>query len=175
MSITFEVSETPAPIWRMDNVTAAEAFRARLGAQVEASAANLDGLVAADVHPFVNAAHLAFDEHYALTLSPDDVWLCIAQGFAHHVELTAEQLRDRFVRHQGKAEIEVRRDEFVKGSPDNDWPGAFDEFSDAIAKHIGKQRDLVVAGFSTTGPVEKAASEVVLMSAMRAYFEFRGS
>ncbi|WP_441290726.1 DUF4419 domain-containing protein [Sorangium sp. KYC3313] len=31
-------------------------------------------------------------------LSPDAVWLCLAQGFAHHVALNAEALRGRFVR-----------------------------------------------------------------------------
>ncbi len=121
---------------------------------------------------FVATAHVAFDQHLPLVLSPDDIWLCIAQGFGTHVNENAERLRGRFVRHESKARIEVRRDEFVKGAPDNDWQGVFSEFSDKIAEHIGKKRDLVVADFSTTGPVERAASEVVLMSAMQAYFEY---
>jgi hypothetical protein len=52
-------------------------------------------------HPLIEAVHTAFAEHYPLTLSPDDVWLCLAQGFALHVEANAEGLRSRFVRHQG--------------------------------------------------------------------------
>src|SRR5262249_45351501 len=98
--------------------------------------------------------------------------LCIAQGFAHHIDLHHDELRGRFVRHEGQATIVVIRDEFVRGQATNDWPGVFGEFSEAIARHIGKQRDLVVADFSTTSGIEKAASEVVLMSAMRHYFEF---
>jgi hypothetical protein len=174
MSVTFEVSEVPKPAAaaRKRTIAALDAIRARLGSSAEASAANLEGLVEAKVHPFVQAAHLAFADHVALSISPDDVWLCIAQAFAHHVDTHAEELRDRFVKHAGKAEIVVIRDEFVKGSPDNAWPGVFGEFSNAIAKHIGKQRDLVVASFSTTGPIERAASEVVLMSAMRQYFKY---
>jgi hypothetical protein len=127
------------------------------------------------VHPFVEAVHLAYGGHFPLVLSPDDVWLCIAQGFGIHVNQNAEALRERFVRHQGKAVIRVRRDDFVKGSPSNDWQGAFAEFSDRIADYIGKKRDLVVADFSTTGPIERAASEVVLMSAMQKYFDYRMS
>jgi hypothetical protein len=174
MSVTFEVSEVPKPepSARNRTVAAIDAIRKRLGSSAEASAANLAGLVAAKVHPFVQAAHFAFEDHVELSISPDDVWLCIAQAFAHHVDTHAEELRDRFVKHAGKAEIVVIRDEFVRGSPDNDWPGVFGEFSAVIAEHIGKQRDLVVANFSTTGPVEKAASEVVLMSAMQQYFEY---
>jgi len=63
----------------------------------------------------------------------------------------------------------------VKGSPHNDWLGCFAEWSDAIAAHIGKKRDLVVAAFSTTGPIERAASEIVLMSAMKNYFQFHAA
>lgn len=124
------------------------------------------------MHGFVATLRAAFDHHLPLALSPDDVWLCIAQGFAAHVNANAEALRDRFVRHPGTATITVRRDEFRKGAPDNPWPTVFAEFSDQIAAHIGRKRDLVVADYSTTGPVERAASEVVLLDAMRSYFEY---
>lgn len=122
---------------------------------------------------FVAALDVAFNRHVPLTLSPDDVWLCVAQGFAHHVSLHAEALRARFVRHEGKAALSVRRDDFRKGYPDNPWPEAFAAFSDQISAHVGKKRDLVVADFSTTGPVERAASEVVLLDAVRSYFDYQ--
>src|SRR5437773_1977529 len=134
MAATFEVSDVePATRTRHKCVDIHTAIRSRLETPFEAGAANVGDLIKAGIHGFVYAAHLAFDEHYELVLSPDDVWLCIAQGFAQHVEQNAEQLRDRFVRHEGKEQIVVVRDEFVKGSPSNDWPGVFGEFSDAIA------------------------------------------
>ena len=172
--VTFEVSQVDLSAQALPAAPLAASLHHRFGITPEASGANLDHLVwpRQSSHPLIDAVHVAFAEHYPLTLSPDDVWLCIAQGFALHVEANAEALRSRLVRHQGKLEIGVRRDEFVKGSPDNDWQGCFGEFSDAIAEHIGKKRDLVVASFSTTGPVERAASEIVLMSAMKSYFDF---
>lgn len=172
MASTFEVSDVDAGRKQIETTGAKKAFAKRTGAGTEASSANQARLAGGVIHPFVEAAHVAFDEHLPLVLSPDDVWLCIAQAFAHHVDQNAEALRGRFVRHEGKADIIVIRDEFRKGAPDNDWPGVFGEFSDAIAKHVGKQRDLVVADFSTTGPVERAASEVVLMAAMKNYFKY---
>jgi hypothetical protein len=126
-------------------------------------------------NPFIATVHAAFDTHRPLVISPDDVWLCIAQGFANHVNANAETLRKQFVAHEGQKLIEVFRDEFVKGEPTNDWQGVFSEFSDKIAGYVGKKRDLVVADFSTTGPVQKAASEIVLMDAMQAYFSYRVS
>lgn len=144
---------------------------------VEASGANQEHLVRAPgfrvaAHALIEAVHTAFAEHYPLVLTPDDVWLCLAQGFGMHVEANARALRSRFVRHEGKLDLVVRRDGFVKGSSDNDWQSCFAEWSDAIAAHIGKKRDLVIASFSTTGPIERAASELVLMSAVKNYFGF---
>lgn len=124
-------------------------------------------------HPIVAAVHLAFNDHRPLALSPDAIWLMIAQGFANHVNANSEQLRRRFVRHAGKLVINVRRDDFRKGSPENPWPEVFSEFSAAIRSHIGATtHDLLVPRFSTTGPVEKAASEIVLLDAMQSYFSY---
>ncbi|MCW1922859.1 DUF4419 domain-containing protein [Luteolibacter arcticus] len=123
-------------------------------------------------HGFLLAAHRAFMDHRPLVLSPDDVWVCIAQGFAIHVDQIAETLRRRLVPHEGQAKIIVIRNEFRRGSPDNDWQGCFREFSDEIGSYLGSTRDLITAGFSTTGAIEKAASEIVLMAAMRHYFDY---
>jgi hypothetical protein len=143
-----------------------------LGRAPEASAA--PGPLAAGIrhNGFLSAARAAFDAHYPLVLSPDAVWLAVAQGFARHVEANAEALRPRLVRHAGRPVIAIRRDDLVKGSPDNAWPEVFGAFSDALAAHLGKARDLLVCDFSTTGPVERAASEIVLMDVVRPYFRY---
>jgi hypothetical protein len=52
------------------------------------------------VHPLLGAIHVAFAEHRLLVLSPDVVWLTILAGVTQHVRLSAERLRDRFVRHR---------------------------------------------------------------------------
>ena len=129
--------------------------------------------VDSDINSFVSAVHMAFDQHYPLVLSPDAVWMCIAQGFANHVNQNAEKLRHLFVEHEGKKEIKVRRDYFVKGSPTNPWPEVFEEFSQQIRKHVGdKTHDLITPEFTTTGAVERAAAQVVLMNTFKAYFKY---
>src|SRR5262249_19608927 len=82
-----------------------------------------------------------------------------------------EELRPRLVRHEGRARIDVIRDDFVKGSPENPWPEVFAEFSARVRDHVGPALDLFLPDFSTTGPVERAAAEVVLLEAMRSYFQ----
>ena len=122
------------------------------------------------IHPFVASVNAAFCDHRPLILSPDMFWLLIAQGFARHVNNNSEEFRGRFVKHLKKKAIVVRRDEFYKGSPENDWSGVFSKFSTNIQQHIGEENHAnIVVSFSTTGPVEKAANEVVLMDVMKKY------
>ncbi len=101
------------------------------------------------------------------------IWLLIAQGFAQHVKSDAESLRGRFVSHQGRELITVRRDEFIRGFAGNDREGVFSEFSDKIRGYVGPRvHGSVVPHFSTTSIVETAAFEVTLMDAMQKYFEY---
>jgi hypothetical protein len=124
-----------------------------------------------NTHPLVQMAHKAFYEHRPIVLSPDAIWFCLAQGFAHHVNRNVERLRNRFVKHEGKVLLVVERPDFSLGQP-NPWPDVFEAFSEQLAWQLGKLRDLVVSDFSTTGPVERAASEVALMDAFQGYFEY---
>jgi hypothetical protein len=122
-------------------------------------------------HALLAAANKAFYRHYPLRLTPDAVWLTLARGFALHVNLQAEELRHRFVRHSGKEKLVVERRDFIPGQP-NPWPEVFTAFSDQIASRVGRLRDFVVCDFSTTGPTERAASELMVMETFQAYFEY---
>lgn len=133
------------------------------------------GELVADVHchPVVAATHLAFKDHRPLTLSPDILWLLVAQGFANHVNAKSEKLRPTLVQHSGNVGIEVRRDDFIKGSPENPWPEVFDEFSRRIREHIGATtHELLLPNFSTTGSTERAAAQVVLLDALQSFFTY---
>jgi hypothetical protein len=124
------------------------------------------------IHPLLGAVHYAFAEHRPLVLSPDAVWLTIAQGVAQHVRLNTEALRPRLVRHTGKRTLEVERET----PPDSaaDWADIVSEFRAAVAGAIGAGRArLLTCDFSTTTEVERVASEIVLLDAMSPYFDFR--
>lgn len=171
MPITFPVSDVTRA--REPLRMHADPPRELLGRPVEAwGSSGATTLFPAQRNGLLEAVHWAFASHYPLVLTPDTVWLAIAQGFATHIRENAERFRQKFVRHEGRATISVRRDDFIKGAAENPWPEAFSAFSDAIAEHIGRQRDLVVCDFSTTGPCERAASEIVLMDAMQNYFAY---
>jgi len=99
------------------------------------------------------------------------IWLLIVQGFANHVNVHSEAMRSHFVDFQGKKKLEIRRDKFIKGNPNNDWQGVFESFSEKIAENTGEELvELVSGNFSTTGMVEKAAFQITLMESMKSYF-----
>jgi Domain of unknown function (DUF4419) len=126
----------------------------------------------APFHGFVTAVHAAFNDHRPLVLTPDAVWLAIAQGFAAHVAAHAETLRSRVVSHAMREVVKVRRDDFVKGSPENPWPEMFAAFASEVAARTGELHGLVVADFSTTDATARAASEITLLSAAQPYFAY---
>lgn len=141
--------------------------------KIEALAASQGRLVETSFHPFMEAIHTAYAQHYGVTISPDMIWLLITQGFALHVNQNAEELRDRFVDFDGKKKLHLQRNNFTKGSELNDWPGAFAEFSQQIEANTGPELlDLVTGNFSTTTPVETTAFQVTLMDAMKSYFAY---
>jgi hypothetical protein len=124
---------------------------------------------------FIDALNTAYNSHLGIVLSPDDVWLLISQGVATHINMNAEALRTLFVSHEGKLVLEVNLDTFRRGQQ-NDWPGAFKILGDKIQAKVGPTKtNMLLGGFSTTGPVENAVSHLVLMSAMQSYFEYMGS
>jgi hypothetical protein len=120
-------------------------------------------------HPLIEAVHTAFSEHRPLVLSPDAVWLVIAQGFSSHVKENAEALRASFVRHEGKKELVVRASSFTRVG-----------FAEAIAEISAQIRqgtpavihDALICNFSTTTPDVRTASEIVLMDTFSRYFTF---
>ncbi len=121
----------------------------------------------------MDATHYAYSIHMPLVLSPDSLWLTISQGVARHVTLNAEALRPQFVIHEGKKELTIERNQFVKGSPDNDWPGCFEEFSHLIRQNtVAKTYERLICDFSTTGFLEKAISNLTLMDTMSGYFTY---
>ncbi len=114
----------------------------------------------------------AYAEHRPIVLSPDIVWMLIGQGFSHYVNENAEQLRDLLVSHQGKKELTVETEENLL-LPDADWEPSLDLFFQQIVENSkGDVANMMVANFTTTGKVERMASQILLMDVMKSYFEY---
>jgi len=142
-----------------------------------------DKLVAVGGNGFLVACVTAFAQHLPLELSPDHIWSLISYAFAKNVDENAEELRENFVQYEGKKRLEVvtpdsfqmsQNNDPDTGASANDWQTyVFPDFSRQIKGYIGESTHSLVAGkFSTTTAVSNAASEIVLMSAMKNYFSY---
>eukprot|EP01084_Bolivina_argentea_P012505 23410_1 len=123
---------------------------------------------------FVSALHAAFMEHLPFQIRPDDIWIILAQGIAAHITKNAEKLREKFVDFDDKVEIVVRDDSLSIGKEDNDWSNVLNQFEAGCRKLSNDNVvDLITSKFSTTTPVSKAASQLVLFKALSEYISFR--
>ena len=174
-SVSFAVADVKISTNRYPTARAEQVIK-RVITHAEASACACDRLVSFNdghANPFVQATFPAFAEHKGLVFSPDMIWLLIAQGFAEHVDKNAETLRSKLVTHSGKITLDVRRDDFVKGSADNPWDEVALDFSRQIAQHTEPELySWLVPRFSTTHGIEQMAFNVTLMDAMGAYFSY---
>ncbi len=124
-----------------------------------------------DTHPLLAAVHFAFVGHRPLLLSPDAIWLTIASGFAHHVQIHSEALRPRLVRHTGRRLLEIQA--LTEPTTPEDWATIVHAFRGAIAEDLGQGvARLLTCDFSTTTLADRCASEIVLMDAVASYYDF---
>ena len=132
-----------------------------------------DSIVHFGYHSFFNGMYQAYADHRPFVLSPDMIWLLVSQGFARHVSANPEKLRHHFVDFSGKVSLVVVTDEITLDNPNSPWEKVFPQFTEQIAKYTGSEIiNLLSSDFTTTTSVEKVASEITIMEAMKPYFEF---
>lgn len=169
---SFTVSPVDAELAPIESAEASSAFADRGFASIEACYRPTRRLVRGiGAHGLLATVQECFASHRPLVLAPDHVWLCVAQAVGQHVLENAEELRERFVAHEGQRHLDVRRDDFVPGG-DNDWPAALQTFSDALREILGDDHALFVNESSTTTIVERSASQIVMMGALQRYFTY---
>ena len=134
-----------------------------------------DSLIFFGTNSFFKGMINAYASHRAVVLSPDVIWLLICQGFAAHVNLNSEQLRDKIVYHQGKKTLEVESPKHLLYETNEvDWESIFNIFEKQIKSNTKNRiADIITADFSTTGITERIASQITLMESVKKYFEYK--
>lgn len=169
MAITFEVDKVAPAQHRPATEAWGDVAVPHLASGLPAE---LPVLHIGEIHPLLAAVHYAFAEHRPLVLSPDAVWLTIAAGVAQHVRLHGKMLRQHLVRHEGKKalEVEVRR---VPATAE-EWAQLVEHFADQLGAEATQMAKLLACNFSTSGPIERVAGDLVLMDAVSPFFDFVG-
>ena len=131
-----------------------------------------DSLVSFGPNSFFNGMYHAYADHRPFVLSPDMIWLLISQGFARHINANQESMRNNLVDFSGKLSLIVRADKKLE-DPTFSWEEIFPQFTKQISEHVGNHlTELLTCNFSTTTSLEKVASEITIMEAVKPYFEF---
>ncbi|KDQ09113.1 hypothetical protein BOTBODRAFT_58894 [Botryobasidium botryosum FD-172 SS1] len=134
---------------------------------------SLEGLdlssLQASKHGFVGAAIHAYNEHHNLSIRPDDVWIAILSQFNFYVNAHAEELRDRFVPHEGKKPL------VVHGSGTRhtaDYAGLSQQMADLIHENLVDKslHEWILPDFTTTTPKDKTICAVTMMATLKNYF-----
>ncbi len=100
-SITFDVEDVKPASTPLETAPFSS-FASNFNPHIEASSHQNEELVDFGSHAFLNALHRAYAEHRPFVLSPDMIWLLIAQGFSQHVNANARELRHLFGDFEGK-------------------------------------------------------------------------
>jgi len=128
---------------------------------------------------FFDAFFLAYALHGEVVLSPDDVWLQINNCFVTYVNQNPEKLRNKIVSFKDKKDLVVLYDEQDPNFQNFRhksfrWDVIVNNFSTLIQKNtLEKLPELIECNYSTTGAIEKIASQVSLMHTCEKYFNYR--
>jgi hypothetical protein len=125
------------------------------------------------IHPMIGALHYGFAHHRPVSISPDMMWMMILQGFAEHISFNIDSLSPLLFKDTSKVNIEIRRDEFIRGSAENDWSTVFPEFSEEISNQtLPNVHPLFSQSFSTTNTNISACYTITMMDAFSEKFNF---
>ncbi|KAH7114257.1 hypothetical protein B0J11DRAFT_594770 [Dendryphion nanum] len=121
---------------------------------------------------FVNGAIRAFQQDLHLKIRPDDVWLSILTQFSFYVNAHVEELREKFVAHEGKKELVIVKEaSSLKTAQVDDMAR---DFTRCMEEQLvdPELRNWIIAEFSTTTPNDVAVASMVMMSTLKGYFDY---
>ncbi|TSE04121.1 DUF4419 domain-containing protein [Aquimarina algiphila] len=122
---------------------------------------------------FLETVQLAYDSHRPLVLSPDIIWLAIAQGFSCHVNENFKTLEDKIFVTDKPDKIKCREDSLSKGA--KHWGKLVSSLSNETKKYTQKNLyKAMVPNFSTTTSLETTSFEVTLLESFEQAFEYVG-
>jgi hypothetical protein len=121
---------------------------------------------------FVDTVLKSYNQHRALIIRPDDVWLAILTQFNFFVNANAEVLRSQFVTHKGRKQLTVK----ARG---NRYTVDFGHMASTMTKEIEKNvvdpalRAWILPDFTTTTTNDTIVCSIIMMATMDKYFSYK--
>ncbi|KAF5371829.1 hypothetical protein D9615_009572 [Tricholomella constricta] len=121
---------------------------------------------------FVLGALEAYNYHHNLLIRPDDVWIAILSQLNIYINAHAEDLRDKFVAHEGKKELLVRS---YAGTIENvDFGDLAVQMTGQLKANVKDESLIpwVLPNFSTTTANDTVVCSILIMSTLKQYFKY---
>lgn len=120
---------------------------------------------------FVQAVYRAYSDHHHLVLRPEDVWFSILTQLSFFMNKNAEDLRSKFVAHQGPKKVDIRSDDIWENT---DFGDLVRQMTDQMQKHIidPDLRAWIMPTFSTSTEKDRTIAAILMMAATKKYFDF---
>ncbi|KAI0104681.1 hypothetical protein GGR51DRAFT_549431 [Nemania sp. FL0031] len=126
----------------------------------------------ANANGFVQTIVDAYNRHHHVVIRPDDIWLNIMVQFSSYVGAHAEELREKFVAHEGQEELRIISDATSRFGVD--YEDFVTKISDLIEEKIvdPELRAWIAPTFSTTTPKDTIISSLIMMGTLKFYFKY---
>ncbi len=116
---------------------------------------------------FFSMVCLAYAHHRPIVLTPDAMWILICHGFSQYVNHDPEKFRNYLVNHQGKETLLIRT------TPETTTAEKVEKFATLIGKETnGEFAEVMTCNFSTSGMIERMVSQIVMIDAVKPYFDY---
>ena len=120
---------------------------------------------------FVKGTIEAYNQHHHLVIRPEDVWFAILTQFSSYVNAHSEELRDKFVAHEGQKELEIKM-VGTRYSVDFGWFA--EEMGRLLEKNVvdPELREWILPSFTTTTREDSVVASVLMMGTLQKYFSY---
>ncbi len=120
---------------------------------------------------FVAGSVEAYSKHHHLTIRPEDVWFSILSQLSFYINANAEELRDKFVAHEGQKELVALQMATLKTA---DYGKLAFDMGKIIQKNVidPELREWMMPAFTTTTKTDEVVASVMMMGSMQQYFKY---
>lgn len=121
---------------------------------------------------FILGCVRAYNNHCHLKIRPEDVWFAILTQFVAFINAHAEDLRERFVAHEGQIMLEIT-------SEGTRHSKVHDKFATEMAKLLDSNvvdpelRQWIMPNFSTTTKNDTVVASILMMASLQSYFKYQ--
>ena len=171
--ITFHVDKVKTAFNRLQTFAANKVYAKTINKELHFTQSAQKELIYTRNNAFLESFQIAYDSHRPLTLSPDVVWLTIAQGFSVHMNENFKELENIVFKGDKPEVISCFVDNLEYD--EKQWATLSSLLSKETAKYTKEDiHSLLIPSFSTTTTIESTVYQINLLESFEQAFTYIG-